>query len=66
MFLMKTINPNEDYTSPLNFWNILKYIALIIPHCSFTSCIEGFLKISWENNRCKVCKAPNMADECEG
>lgn len=66
MFFLKSIIIEENEKSLFNFWNIFKYVTLIFPHFSYSSCIAGFLQIAWQNNRCKVCKSPNMAEGCSG
>eukprot|EP00102_Acyrthosiphon_pisum_P016671 XP_008187710.2 PREDICTED: ATP-binding cassette sub-family A member 1-like [Acyrthosiphon pisum] len=48
-----------------NTMNIIKLIILIIPHFSFPLCLSGFIKITWENNMCKICKSPKMIEVCK-
>lgn len=63
MFFLKNTIKVKNEISLFNFWNIFRYITLIIPHFSYSSCIRGFLEITWENNRCKVC---DMSEQCHG
>uniref|UniRef100_A0A2S2QYG5 ATP-binding cassette sub-family A member 3 n=1 Tax=Sipha flava TaxID=143950 RepID=A0A2S2QYG5_9HEMI len=64
MFLVKDIIREKNQINPYNAWNIFRIITLIIPHFSYSACISGFVDISWENNRCKICKSPNMIEAC--
>lgn len=64
MFLMKDIIYIDNKTDPYNYWNIARYISLIIPHFSYASCIGGFIEIAWKNNRCKMCKNSDISEAC--
>ncbi|VVC36007.1 ABC transporter-like,P-loop containing nucleoside triphosphate hydrolase,AAA+ ATPase domain,ABC [Cinara cedri] len=65
LYLMKNLIRQMNQNNPYNFWNIMKHIALIIPHFSYSSCITGFIEIAWHNNKCKVCKSPDMPKICQ-
>lgn len=54
----------ENSISPFNFWNFIRWIILINPYFSYSSCIVGFLKITWTNKICEVCKSLDSTDEC--
>lgn len=64
LLIMSDAIREENKTNPYNYWNIFRYIVLIIPHISYSSCIAKFLQISWENNRCKICKSRDMLEAC--
>lgn len=63
MVSFKDIMMNPNKSSLFNFLNIGRCILLMIPHNSFALCIVGFLEITWENNKCKVCKSSKMTEE---
>lgn len=66
MYFIKEIISEKNDISPFNAWNIIRYISLLIPHFSYSSCIAGFLETSWENKRCKICSnSPNVAEACK-
>lgn len=62
--ILKEIIREKNKIDSFNILNIIRLIILIIPHFSFSLCISGFLEITWENNVCKICKSPNMIEEC--
>jgi len=65
LYILKDIIRERNTTSSFNTLNIIRLIVLIIPHFSYSSCISGFLQITWENNMCKVCKSPVMIEICK-
>lgn len=64
LLVMRDIIRVENKINPYNYWNIFRHIVLIIPHFSYSSCIAKFLQITWENNRCKICKTPDVVEAC--
>lgn len=66
MYFLKPFIIEENKISIFNKWNIFRYVTLLIPHFSYSSCIAGFLEIAWENNRCKICNSRNMEEACNG
>ncbi|XP_026821418.1 ATP-binding cassette sub-family A member 3-like [Rhopalosiphum maidis] len=62
-YLLADFIRNINKTSSFNTLNIIRLILLIIPHFSYSSCLVGFLLITWENNMCKVCKS-TMVEMC--
>lgn len=66
MYVLKPIFYIQNKEDPYNYWNIFRLISLIIPHFSYSSCLAGFLDITWENNRYKVCKSPDMLEALLG
>ncbi|XP_060873175.1 phospholipid-transporting ATPase ABCA3-like isoform X2 [Metopolophium dirhodum] len=65
LYILKDIIRDHNKTSSFNTFNLIRLIVLIIPHFSYSSCISGFLQITWENNMCKVCKSPLMNEMCK-
>ena len=65
LFILRDLIRFSNQISSFNTLNIIRLIILIIPHFSYSSCISGFLLITWENNMCKVCKSPYMTDICK-
>lgn len=66
LYILKDLIRENNKTSSFNTLNIIRLIVLIVPHFSYSSCISGFLQITWENNMCKVCKSPFMDEKCKG
>ncbi|XP_050431314.1 phospholipid-transporting ATPase ABCA3-like isoform X2 [Adelges cooleyi] len=64
LYLVKAILVKPD--NEVTWFHIVRYIVLLVPHFSYSSCIVGFVTISWENNRCKICKTPDMEEACSG
>lgn len=50
---------SKNTIDPNNNWNILKYIAFMIPPCSFLASLIGFLQIAGENQKCKMSTTPS-------
>lgn len=65
LYILKDLIRENNKTSSFNTLNIIRLIVLIVPHFSYSSCISGFLQITWENNMCKVCKSPFMDEKCK-
>lgn len=66
MYFIKSYIIQQNKISLLNFWNIFRYVTLLIPHFSYSACIANFLEIAWENNRCKICHTRDMKEACNG
>jgi len=66
LILLNNLIREKNKINYFNTMNIIRLIILIIPHFSFPLCLSGFLKITWENNMCKVCKSPKMIEVCKG
>jgi len=66
LYILKDLIREYNRISFFNTLNLLRLIVLIIPHFSFPLCLLGFLKITWANNMCKVCKSPKMIEVCKG
>lgn len=63
---MKNAVIEQSEIDPYHFWNISRHIMLIIPYFSYSSCIAGFIEITWKNKICKICASSTIADECRG
>lgn len=60
IFIIKDFMIELNAISPYNILNILRYASLIVPYFSFSSCIMGFLQISIENHKYKICDSPDV------
>ncbi|XP_050530373.1 phospholipid-transporting ATPase ABCA3-like isoform X2 [Daktulosphaira vitifoliae] len=67
LLVAKLTGLSETHDSSFSFWyNIIRYVILLVPHFSYTACIVGFVSISWSNNMCKLCKTPDAHEACSG